>query len=196
VRVEFRHRVAADAPEDAMTGRDAAFRRKQGVVVGLGALAALVVVGVGSAVPAWFAGWVPAADDLATRLSFAVRWLLAPGCTLLAGIQFAASRGFHPDAIDGTRSPESRGLEIALRYNLNTLEQTMLAAIAWLGLAVTVTHAALAFIPAMAILFVIGRATFWIGYLIEPTARAFGMVMTALPTLAAYGWLLAHAFGH
>ena len=179
-----------------MTQRDAAFRRKQGVVVGLGMLAALVVVGVGSAAPRWFAGWGPAADDLASRLAFAVRWLLAPGCTLLAGIQFVGSRGFHPDAIDGTRTPENHGLEIALRYNLNTLEQTVLAAIAWLGLAVSVSHAALAFIPAMASLFVVGRLTFWIGYLLYPTARAFGMVMTALPTLIAYGWLLVRTLAH
>ena len=176
-----------------MTQRDAAFRRKQGVVVGLGLLAALVVVVAGSSAPRWFAGWVPAADDLATRLAFAVRWLLAPGCMLLAGIQFVGSRGFHPDAIDGTRTPENHGLEIALRYNLNTLEQTVLAAVAWLGLAVSLPHAALAFIPALAGLFVVGRLTFWFGYLVYPTARAFGMVLTALPTLVGFGWLLVHA---
>ena len=176
-----------------MTQRDGAFRRKQGTVVVPGLLASVVVAGVARAAPVWFADCVPAADDLATRLAFAVRWLLAPGCMLLAGIQFAASRGFHPDAIDGTRAPKSHGLEIALRYNLNTLEQTALAAIAWLGLAVTLPHAALAFIPAMATLFVVGRATFWIGYLLRPTARAFGMVLTALPTIAGYAWLLVHA---
>ncbi len=44
----------------------------------------------------------------------------------------------------------------------------------------------------MAFLFVVGRLTFWIGYLLYPTARAFGMVMTALPTIAAYVWLLLH----
>ena len=155
-----------------MTQRDAAFRRKQGVVVGLGMLAALVVVGVGSAAPRWFAGWGPAADDLASRLAFAVRWLLAPGCMLLAGVQVAAGRGFHPDAIDGTPTPRSHALEIALRYNRNTVEQTLLAAIAWLGLAASAPHAALAFIPAMAALFVVGRVTFWIGYLAYPIARA------------------------
>ena len=179
-----------------MTERNAEFRRKQGIVVALGLLALGVVAAVARGAPAWLADFVPPADDLATRLAFAVRWLLAPGCTLLAGIQFTASRGFHPDAIDGTRTPRSHGLEIALRYNQNTLEQTMLAAIAWLGLAVSVPHAALAFIPAMAALFVVGRTTFWIGYLLHPTARAFGMVMTALPTLAAYGWLLARTLAH
>ena len=173
---------------------DSGFRRKQAVVAVLGMLAALVVVFVGLHATAWFGAWLPAADDLATRLAFAMRWLLAPGCALLAGIQVAAGRGFHPDAIDGTRSPKSHALEIALRYNRNTVEQTVLAAIAWLGLAVGLPHAGLAFIPAMAVLFVIGRATFWAGYLVYPTARAFGMVMTALPTIVAYGWLLVDAF--
>jgi hypothetical protein len=58
-----------------MTERDVAFRRKQGVVVGLGLLAAGVVAAVGRGAPAWFADLVPPADDLATRLTFAVRWL-------------------------------------------------------------------------------------------------------------------------
>ena len=29
-------------------------------------------------------------------------------------------------------------------------------------------------------------------YLVYPVARAFGMVLTALPTIAAYVWLVAH----
>ncbi len=172
--------------------RDAAFRRKQAIALAQAVAAALVVALVGLRATTWFAAWLPDADDLATRLAFAVRWLLAPGCTLLAGVQVAAGRGFHPDAIDGTPTPASHALEIALRYNRNTVEQTLLAAIAWLGMAVGVSHVALAFIPAMAVLFVAGRITFWLGYLVFPIARAFGMVLTALPTIAACVWLLAH----
>jgi hypothetical protein len=47
----------------------------------------------------------------------------------------------------------------------------------------------LVLIPAMAALFAVGRATFWLGYLLDPTGRAFGMVLTALPTIGAYLWL-------
>jgi hypothetical protein len=43
-------------------------------------------------------------------------------------------------------------------------------------------------------LFAFGRVAFWIGYLLHPLARAFGMVVTALPTLAAYAWLVRHAW--
>ena len=178
-----------------MAAHDAAFRRKQRIVVAQSIAAALVVALVSVRAKSLFATTVPDADDLATRLPFAVRWLLAPGCALLAGVQVAAGRGFHPDAIDGTPTPKSHVLEIALRYNRNTVEQALLAAIAWLGLAASVPHAALAFVPAMGCMFVAGRITFWIGYLVSPTARAFGMVLTALPTIAAYVWLLAHWLG-
>ena len=174
-----------------MEARDSGFRRKQGVVIALSLLAAIAVLLVGRNARTWCGGLVPPADDLATRLAFAAHWLLAPGSTLLVGIVNAGRRGLYADAIDGTRTPANRGLEIGLRYNQNTLEQVVLAAIAWPGLAVSASHANLAFIPAMALLFVVGRVTFWIGYLLYPTARAFGMTMTVLPTVVAYGCLLA-----
>ena len=168
--------------------------RKQVIAV-LFALPAMVLV----ALSWWFApqlfgvAELPA-DDIASRLAFAARWLIVPGLTLLAGIVGASRRGFYIDAIDGTRTPSNWGLEINLRYNQNTIEQTVLAAIAWAGLAVTVTHDQLIAIPAMAVLFAIGRITFWIGYLVNPLARGFGMTLTALPTVAAYAWLTAQGF--
>jgi hypothetical protein len=131
-------------------------------------------------------------DDASARLIFAVQCLLGPACMLWAGVQFAGRRFLYPDAIDGTRTPANRGLEINLRYNLNTLEQLVLAAVAWSNLALVLSHDRLVLIPAMATLFVIGRITFWIGYLWRPVARAFGMILTALPTAVTYVWLLAY----
>ena len=130
------------------------------------------------------------ADDTADRLAFAARWLILPGLTLLAGIQGAGRRWMYPDTIDGTRTPANPGFEINLRYNQNTLEQVVLAAIAWTGLALSLPHDRLTIIPAMAGLFTLGRITFWICYLIYPTGRAFGMVLTAAPTVGAYVWLV------
>jgi hypothetical protein len=52
----------------------------------------------------------------------------------------------------------------------------------------TLPQERLVLIPAAAFLFCFGRAGFWIGYLIYPVARAFGMVLTVLPTIAAYLW--------
>jgi hypothetical protein len=125
-------------------------------------------------------------DDLAGRLAFAVSWMRLPGFCLLVGGFVAARRGFVADAIEGTRTSTSRGPEINLRYNQNTVEQLVLACIAWAGLVIRLPTADLLFIPAMAMLFVIGRGTFWIGYLLHPMGRAFGMVLTVVPTTRAW----------
>ena len=135
------------------------------------------------------------ADDAASRLAYAAHWLILPGLTLLAGVIGAGRRGFFADAIDGTRTPANHGLEINLRYNKNTLEQTVLVVIAWGAMAPLLPRDELVLIPAMAFLFAFGRIAFWIGYLLHPLARAFGMVLTVAPTLAAYVWLASHA-GH
>ena len=168
------------------------FRRKQ--LVGIaGALPAFVVVALTlDHANNLFALVALPSDDLSSRLAFALRWMLLPGICLLVGVIVAGRRGFVPDAIDGTRTPASRNLEINLRYNQNTLEQTVLACIAWASLAMSLPIAHLVLIPAMATLFAIGRGAFWIGYLIHPMGRSFGMVLTVLPTVASYAWLAWH----
>jgi hypothetical protein len=168
------------------------FRRKQ--LLGIaGALPAFVVVALTlDHARDLFAFLALPPDDPSARLSFALRWMLLPGVCLLLGVIVAARRGFVPDAIDGTRTPTSYSLEINLRYNQNTLEQVVLACIAWSSLAIALPIAQLTLIPAMASLFAVGRIAFWIGYLIHPMGRAFGMVITVLPTLASYVWLLWH----
>jgi hypothetical protein len=166
------------------------FRRKQ--LVGIaGALPAFVIVALTlDHASGLFVFVALPSDDLAGRLTFAVRWMLLPGVCLLLGVVVAARRGFFSDAIDGTRTPASRSLEINLRYNQNTVEQTVLACIAWAGLATSLPAESLVLIPAMAMLFAVGRGAFWVGYLIHPMGRAFGMVLTVVPTLASYAWLL------
>lgn len=139
--------------------------------------------------PALLSGIAVPTDDIASRLAFASSWLLVPGWCLLAGVFGASRRGFYADAIEGTRTPSARTLEINLRYNQNTIEQTILAAIAWFGLAVAIPHDQLNLIAGMAILFGAGRATFWIGYLMHPMARTFGMTLTVIPTIIAFAVL-------
>lgn len=120
------------------------------------------------------------------RLAFAAQWLLLPGLTLLAGIGSTANRRFlTPDAIDGDRRVDNNAFEINLRYNQNTLEQVVLAAIAWMGLALILPAEQLGIVPRLAVLFVVGRGAFWLGYLYAPWARAFGMGLTAYPTFVA-----------
>ncbi|MBP6012609.1 MAG: MAPEG family protein [Alphaproteobacteria bacterium] len=125
-------------------------------------------------------------DDPGSRLGFVARWLLVPGWMLLAGVFGASRRGFFADAIEGTRTPAAPTLEINLRYNQNTIEQAILASIAWAGLAVALPHDDLTLIPGMAVLFAVGRVTFWAGYIVHPMARTFGMTLTVVPTIIAF----------
>jgi hypothetical protein len=165
------------------------FRRKQLIILSGGVPAILVVALVMMDAAELFARIELPGDATVDRLAFVAHWFLVPGLALLAGVAFAGRRAFLPGAIDGTRTPASPTFEINLRYNQNTLEQVVLAAIAWTGLALTLPRSQLCLIPAMAFLFGIGRAAFWVGYLVAPPGRAFGMVLTALPTLASLLWL-------
>ncbi|HEY3637981.1 MAG TPA: MAPEG family protein [Rhizomicrobium sp.] len=157
-----------------------------------GAMAALITLALVWEYRQAFSGYGPIADDAQTRLDYALTWLLLPGIALLIGIVGAARRGFYRDAIDGTRTPANPSLEINLRYNQNTVEQLLLAAIAWAGLVLKLPHDKLFVIPVMAVLFLAGRITFLAGYLVYPIARAYGMVLTIVPTLMAYVWLTEH----
>jgi hypothetical protein len=166
--------------------------RKQ-ILIALGMLAAVAVC---IAVAVHALGSRGGAEvATADRLALAVRWLLVPGLCLLAGLGATANQRFlRADLIDGDRPARPGFMDINLRYNLNTLEQTVLAAIAWTGLSLTLRPQDLGLIPALAGLFAAGRAAFWVGYLYAPWARAFGLGLTFYPTVAALVWLALRGF--
>ncbi len=157
-----------------------------------------VALGAGAAVVLLLFTWsrlsalplpVPDGDDSAARLAFVAHWMLLPGLALLFGIGLVANqRFFVADAIDGGPS-QNRLIQVALRYNTNTVEQTVLAAIAWFGLSLTLSHDMLKLIPAMAISFLAGRILFFAGYMIAPVGRALGLGLSAYPTFVALFWL-------
>jgi hypothetical protein len=136
----------------------------------------------------------PESTDTPGRLVFVAQWLLVPGLTLLLCIVVTMStRVLSQDAFDGTRTPKSRFMEINLRVTQNTLEQVVLAVIAWVGLALTLSAERLGILPVLAALFGVGRLLFWAGYQIDPIMRAVGFGLTAVPTAVAMLWLAWHA---
>jgi hypothetical protein len=132
----------------------------------------------------------PEASDIPGRLFFVAEWLLVPGLSLLLCVIVTMSTRFlSREAFDGTRTPTSRFMEINLRVTQNTLEQVVLAVIAWFGLALTLPGERLGVIPVLAALFAVGRLLFWAGYQIDPVARAIGFGLSAVPTAVAMLWL-------
>ncbi|MCA8954526.1 MAG: MAPEG family protein [Planctomycetes bacterium] len=134
----------------------------------------------------------PAATSMGEQLTYALRWELLPGATLLLGIALIARRRFFDERIiEGGPAPQAPGeplpaLEIDLRYLRNTLEQVALAFVGHMALATLLNGDSLRVLGALAILFVIGRVTFRIGYAISPVARAFGFAATFYPTIGVY----------
>lgn len=64
----------------------------------------------------------------------------------------------------------------------HSLWQVVLSVFAKLILCTYLTQESMKLIPLLVCLFLLGRLTFWIGYLRYPLHRAFGFATTALPT--------------
>lgn len=147
----------------------------------LTALPALVLVGLG----AWFVLVKAERQPLeaAAAVVLAAKWLVVPAMALLAGVTFVEVWRFtHADDVSGSPETASPTLEIALRYNRNTLEQALLASAAWLGLAASWPELVSTGLPILGALFVAGRGIFWAGYQTANWARACGFAMTMAPT--------------
>jgi len=130
----------------------------------------------------------PGGIETSWRLEYALKCEVFAALCLLAGVAVIANRRFFlPDAIAGGETPS---IEIDRRYLQNTLEQLVLAIVAHLALVTIVAPESIRAVAILVALFVIGRATFWIGYHRSGPARAFGFATTFYPTVAAYAFVV------
>ncbi len=157
---------------------------QRGVVRGIGIAASLTVVVMFGAA-AWHPDVLLPGDDTVARLSFALKWDLLPAaCLLIAVGRLARYRFFTPDDIDGGGlSPGTQKAHVLQSILQNTLEQVVLASLAYFIWAVVMPHGWLASIPAAAILFLIGRILFSRGYERGAAARAIGFGLTFYPSV-------------
>ena len=167
------------------------FDREQRSIVLQSALAVLlcaVVLGAGY----W---WLPpelvgvrTPMALADRLAFALKWDLLIFIWLAGSVRAVSKKRFwSPADRHGSAYSEASPALAVRRANLqNTLEQTVLAVGATLVLAAVLHDEELVLIPLLVLLFLIGRATFAVGYARNPIARAFGMATTGAPIGFAY----------
>jgi hypothetical protein len=66
----------------------------------------------------------------------------------------------------------------------------VLAIVAHLALVLVVPDDSIRVVAILVMLFVIGRAAFWIGYHFSGPARAFGFATTFYPTVAVYAYVI------
>lgn len=160
------------------------------VQVVIGAVLAFVVMALWfSNVPGFFDALEPPTrfDQLMLGLS----WSVVLQLPLLLGIFVVAQQRFWSSKhVDGSAPRSGSALDINRRYLTNTLEQSALATVGLLALSVHLPPAEIGFVPTVALLFVLGRACFWLAYHINPLARAMGFVMTVVPTVGVYAYIL------
>jgi uncharacterized MAPEG superfamily protein len=95
-----------------------------------------------------------------------------------SGIVAVGNGRFLSEAIDPTLHKESRAMEVNGRVVDNTLQLFLVYLVGTLALAAGLTADQMRAIPAAAIVFIIARTAFWIGYRIHPLYRAFGFAAT------------------
>jgi len=162
--------------------------QQRGVVLAAG-LALVVCALVLTAAYVCLPGLFEFPQDLPERMAFAVRAEVFVFLWVLFGVR-QVSDGRFRSAADNRGSAygsPSRSLAIPVAFLQNTLEQAVIAAGAHLALSTLVSGNALSLIVGAVVLFGIGRVCFLLGYARGARGRAFGMVLTVVPTLAAYG---------
>lgn len=137
----------------------------------------------------------PSGASMAVRLGQACAALL-PGATVLALMLLAQmALRLAAAAIDPLAGRETRALLRNQRVIANTVEQFAVFAPALLALAAGITGPRMAEVTAAGAVFAGARLLFWLGYLVAPVGRAFGMAGTlavTLGTLAAAIWAWLH----
>lgn len=147
-------------------------------IVGVGAASGVTVMV--AAIAGIYQLWPvnPSLADVSSRLAYALQANAFAVLPLLIGIMTVGNNRFLSEAIDPTLHKEDLRTQINGRVVENTLQQYVLFLIGTLALSVNLTAGQMRVIPAAALVFVIARIAFWIGYRIHPLYRAFGMAAT------------------
>ena len=122
------------------------------------------------------------------RLAYAVKWIALAALPLALAIASVGNARFNSEAIDPTAGKECAATVINGRVVDNTVQQYLLFGTASLAIAAGARGDQLGVVAAAAILFVVARLTFWIGYRIKPVYRAAGFASTFYLNLGLFGY--------
>ncbi|MEQ8818154.1 MAG: MAPEG family protein [Thalassobaculum sp.] len=157
---------------------------QRGVLRGMLAAVAVTVAAIGAAVLLQPAFLMPL-PGFEQRLAATLHWDgLVLACLVLAIGLLARHRFFTPADIDGSGltagTDRAKVLQAVLQ---NTLEQAVIAVLAHLLWTAATPAGWFAAVPAAAMLFLVGRICFALGYRGGAPARAFGFALTFYPTV-------------
>jgi hypothetical protein len=119
----------------------------------------------------------------------AVAWLaLAPAVVIFVLVVAVGNARFVSEGIDPLQGKDPHFVVVTNRVLSNTTEQTFIFVLAGMSLIALLPIEQLGAIPALAVLFVVARMAFWIGYLRQALLRAPGMSLTIQINLVLLVW--------
>jgi hypothetical protein len=135
-------------------------------------------------------------EDLRARLLFALKWVcVAILFCLVTGVEAVSHRGLFSRAIDPLIGAESGSLRVDIHYLQNTVEQTLVFIPGLFGLAYFSSSArSIHAVSATALVWMISRFAFWIGYHKGPRYRGVGLtglaqsILVLLYVCARFGY--------
>lgn len=168
---------------------DAALRREQQRILRSSAAAFLMCAAVIGAAFIFLPRLIQLpGPDLGSRLTvwaganlFLVAWVITG-----IGMVSTGRRRSADDIRGSAYSQPSPKIAVAAAFLQNTLEQAFVAVLAQFALVMLLPSVSMPLMAASVLLFSIGRITFLAGYPRGAGARAFGMALTALPSLLAF----------
>ncbi|HYD25344.1 MAG TPA: MAPEG family protein [Croceibacterium sp.] len=168
--------------------------RKEQKIVAIGAASGIAAMlagmfGLSSLMPA-----LPVTADAGERLAFAAQWTALAALPLFLAITAVGNARFKSDAIDPTAGKDDRAMIINGRMVDNTLQQFALFVSASFAVAASAAGNALNVIAMGAIIFVVARLAFWVGYRVDPLYRAFGMAATSYLNVVLFGTAIWQAW--
>lgn len=131
-------------------------------------------------------------DEISARLAYALAANVFAVLPFFIMLIIVSNERFLSNAIDPTLHAESARMEIDGRVVENTLQQNFVFFVATLALSTVVPFQYLQVILACALVFVVARCLFWLGYRMHPLYRAPGMSATAYLNLGIIAYVLYH----
>jgi hypothetical protein len=130
----------------------------------------------------WLAPTIPQMDTVVERLIFAFKcWCFAVLFCFATGIDAVAHERLQSPAFDPLIGYETRRLRVNLRYLQNTLEQLIVFTPGLFGLALYSEGGdGMRAVEATAVVWILFRFAFWIGYHCSSTMRSLGAAGVAL----------------
>ena len=118
------------------------------------------------------------------KLAWVLPLCMSPASALCSFIMWQAHfRASSPGDIDASLKKQTPEATVRQSIIQNTLEQALLAVVVYLCCAVKLPHERLFALPMAALMFLVGRIAFVVGYKHSSPGRCFGFTLTAMPTI-------------